>query len=143
MTQKVQQGFTLVTAIFLLVVLAVLMVYMLRLNSVQHSVSAHSIQGARALLAARAGLEQALYGIYQSGSCASSSSLTFTSSEPALEDFSVDLSCSMQTHTEGSTAIDVYTVKATAKSGSYASGSDANPEYVSRHLVVTTSTSPP
>ncbi|MBT3206159.1 MAG: pilus assembly protein MshP, partial [Gammaproteobacteria bacterium] len=52
-----QQGFSLITAIFLLVVLATLMGYMVSLRVVQQQTVVMSIQGARALQAARAGIE--------------------------------------------------------------------------------------
>ena len=57
-----QQGFALATAIFLLVVLAALGAAMLTFSSAQHVGSAMDVQGARALQAARAGIE---WGAYQ------------------------------------------------------------------------------
>lgn len=58
----VEHGFTIVSAIFLLVVLAGLGVAIARFSSIQHISSAQDMQGSRAYHAARAGLE---WGIFQ------------------------------------------------------------------------------
>jgi MSHA biogenesis protein MshP len=52
-----QNGFTLVQAIFILVVLALLGTYMVRLSTVQQSTSTQALLQSRAYQAARAGLE--------------------------------------------------------------------------------------
>ncbi|MDY0191254.1 MAG: pilus assembly protein MshP [Desulfuromonas sp.] len=52
-----QKGFTLVQAIFILVVLALLGTYMVRLSTVQQSTTTQALMQARAYQAARAGLE--------------------------------------------------------------------------------------
>jgi MSHA biogenesis protein MshP len=57
-----QAGFALVSAIFLLVILAGLGVAMVRLSTMQHQDSALDVQGVRAYQAARAGIE---WGIFQ------------------------------------------------------------------------------
>ena len=56
------RGFALVSAIFLLVVLAALGAYMMDFSSVQHSTSTQDVNGTRAYQAARAGME---WGVYQ------------------------------------------------------------------------------
>ena len=57
-----QRGFSIVTAIFLIVVLALLGVYIVSVTSVQQSSSQLDVQGVRAYQAARAGIE---WGAYQ------------------------------------------------------------------------------
>ena len=52
-----QNGFTIVQAIFILVVLALLGTYMVRLSTVQQSTTTQALLQARAYQAARAGLE--------------------------------------------------------------------------------------
>ncbi len=52
-----QKGFTLVQAVFILVVLSLIGVAMVRLSGVQSSTSVLALQGARAYQAARSGLE--------------------------------------------------------------------------------------
>ena len=142
-----QAGFSLVTAIFILVVLASLMTYMLNLNVLQQSTVVLNIQGARAMQAARAGIE---YGIYQalSGAACSpgantSETLNFATSESALKAFSVRLDCQASAHNEGATALVFYTLTALAENGAYAAGANANPDYISRRLRVTVSRPPP
>lgn len=81
-----QQGFALATAIFLLVVLAALGAAMLTFSSAQHVGSALDVQGARALQAARAGIE---WGAYQALRGAGCGGTTF-----ALDGFSVTVTAS-------------------------------------------------
>src|SRR5512135_2438392 len=57
-----QAGFTIVTALFLLVVLAALGAFMVSIATTQHVESALDLQGARGYQAARAGIE---WGAYQ------------------------------------------------------------------------------
>lgn len=137
-----ESGFSLVTALFLLVVLAMLMAYMVNLSGVQHATVAMSVQGARALQAARSGLE---YGVYRAlnGNCNASETINFTAAEPALQPFTVSLSCSSTAHVEGTTTVNYYELTALAESGVYISGSNANPDYVSRQIRVTVSNQPP
>ena len=64
-----QRGFSLVGAIFLIVVLAALGAYIVTVTSVQHRIPALSIQGARAWFAALSGLEWAIVKEKASTSC--------------------------------------------------------------------------
>lgn len=134
-----QSGFTLVTAIFLLVVVAGLVGAMINLSVVQHSAVVMSVQGARAMQASRSGLE---YGIYQAlaGNCANET-VSFT--VPALKPFSVNLTCTSSSHTESTATFDFYELTATSASGSYITAGSANPDYISRTIRVTVSSEPP
>ena len=58
---RAAKGFAIVTAIFLLVILAALGVGMLVFSKAQQTTSAYDVQGSRAYQAARAGIEWALY----------------------------------------------------------------------------------
>ncbi len=142
-----QQGFSLVTAIFMLVVLATLMTYILNLNVLQQSTVVLNVQGARAMQAARAGLEYGVYQALNGASCSpgsdTSETLTFSAAEPALQGFTVTLDCTASSHTEGVVSLTFYTLTALAESGQLALGANANPDYVSRRLRVTVSQSPP
>jgi len=143
-----QQGFSLITAIFLLVVLATLMGYMVSLRVVQQQMVVMSVQGARALQAARAGLEYGIYKALNGSSCVpgtdTTETVTFLPAEPALEKFSVSVTCTATVHTEGvASAFNFYTLTALSSSGTFAQGSAANPDYVSRQIRVTVSTAPP
>ncbi len=137
------QGFSLVTALFLIVVLAVLAGYMINLRGVQQFTVVMSVQGARALQAARAGLEYGAFRALNAGSCNASETIVFGAAEPALEPFSVALTCIQSSHTEDTTTINFYELTATATNGNYGSGINANPDYVSRRLRTTVSNVPP
>ena len=135
-----QQGFSLVTAIFMLVVLAGLIAYMVSISAVQHSTVAMSVQGARAMQAARSGLEYAIYQALNDGNCSDvTGTVTFGAVEPALQPFSVDLTCTNNTHTEGVTNVVFYTIQAVAENSHYIRNGLANPDYVSRSIRVTIS----
>ncbi|OBV38261.1 pilus assembly PilX N-terminal domain-containing protein [Janthinobacterium psychrotolerans] len=68
------RGFGIVTAVFLLVVLAGLGAALVNLTTVQHTTSSLDIQGARAYQAARAGIEWGLFRQLRNNNCAASSS---------------------------------------------------------------------
>ncbi len=137
-----QSGFSLLTAIFLLVVVAGLVGSMVSLNIGQQATVTKGILGARALQAAKSGLE---YGIFQAlnGTCNATDTITFSAAEPALEDFSVQLLCAASVHPEATTNVNFYRLTATATRGNYALGGNANPDYYSRTIRATVSIEPP
>lgn len=116
-----QQGYTLVNALFILVVLAALGAFMVTMSGVQSRTPVLALQGARAYQAAQAGIE---WGIAQSaaGVCAANS--TFV-----VEGFAVTVACTAVPVSEGTTIYSVYEISARAEMGSYGS-----PEYVSRRI---------
>ncbi len=111
-TAGAEAGFALPSAIFLLVILALLGAFMAAVASWQHKASADDVQGTRALLAARAGVEWGLHRVAQSGSCAASSTFGFPGS--VLSDFTVTVNCTSSAATEAGTAVTVYSLTATA-----------------------------
>ena len=121
-----QTGFSLVPALFLLVVLAALGSVAVRLSAVEHQTVVLALQSSRAYAAAQAGVEWSAYQALVNGSCANSSvALT----EGGLSGFNVDTTCSSTTHTEGSATTSVYVLEAFAYSGLY-----GTPDYVSRRI---------
>jgi MSHA biogenesis protein MshP len=126
-----QQGFSLVMAIFILVVVSMLGGYMVRLAGVQLSTFNHTLQGARAYQAAHAGIEWGLGRINNGGSCADVSAQT-AMSFTGLQGFSVRMSCSSQTYTEADQNLTVYRLNALSQFGSYTSS-----DYVARQIEVT------
>ena len=66
---KTQSGFSIVTAMFILVVLALLGSYMVRLSGVQIDTAIYALQGAQAYQAARAGIEWSIASIKNGGNC--------------------------------------------------------------------------
>lgn len=94
-----QRGFSLVSAIFLLVVLAGLGVAILNVSTVQHTASALDLLGARAYQAARAGVEWGLYrhrvaaGAYCSNAATPDMQTFALPAGTTLSNFTVTVSC--------------------------------------------------
>jgi MSHA biogenesis protein MshP len=87
-------GVALVTAIFLLVVLAGLAVAIVSLTTTQQTTSTQDEQGARAYLAAKAGLEWALFRQLQTGDLNCPRTATFAMPRnTTLSAFTVTVSC--------------------------------------------------
>lgn len=124
--RAIQSGFSIVTAIFLLVVLSALGAFIVSVSGVQHLSQAYDVQGARAYQAARAGIEWGLYRVLQnSGSCAASANFV----PAAIADFTVTVGCSASpTTNEGIAAetVTVYRITATACNQPTASGDCPN-----------------
>ena len=119
-------GFSLVPALFLLIVLAGLGTVAVRVTGVQAQTVVLGMQTTRAFAAARSGIEWAAYRAVVNGDC-SAGSLALT--EAGSAGFTVTTTCSQSAHTEGTSSINVYTLEAFAYSGVYGS-----PDYVSRRL---------
>ncbi len=129
---KQQHGFTIVMAMFILVVLALLGGYMVRLSGVGHATSTYTLQGARAYQAAKAGLGWAIAKIKADGTAACAeinNQSAFTL--PGISGFTVKLTCSYTTYAEGSQNPKIYKLSSRSEFGAYA-GND----YVSRALEV-------
>ncbi len=128
--QSKQQGFTLVMAIFILVVLGLLGGYMVRLSGVQHATSTYALQGARAYQAARAGLGWAIAKISSGGVCLDVNAQTALAL-PDFSGFTVKLTCSLTSYQEGSDTPAIYQLTALSEFGAY-----GGVDYVSRQLEV-------
>ncbi len=116
---KNQAGFTLVQAIFILVVLALLGAAMVRLIGVQSSTSVMALQQARAYQAARSGLEWGAARAAAGADC---------KGDMQINGFGVSVVCGKDDFTEGSQPpYSVYSISATATIGALGS-----PDRVSR-----------
>ncbi len=130
-----ETGFSLITAIFLLVVVAGLIVYMTNIRVVQQNTLLYGVQGARALNAARTGIE---WGIYEmmvvsvTGTC-------FGSTTHTIEGFNVTVTCTSSTHEEG-IVNDIITYQLTSIA---TSGAPSTLDYVRREIQAKVSISPP
>lgn len=126
------RGFALVSAIFLLVVLAALGAFMVSFSTVQHATSAQDMNGSRAYQAARAGMEWGAYQVMRTPTFACDGT---TTPLPALAGtlalFTVNVQCTTVVASEGAVAnnVNLYQIVSTASLGT--SGS-AN--YVERQL---------
>ena len=132
------RGFSLVTAIFLLVVLAALAAVMVNMSTFQQTESALDVQGVRAEQAARAGLEWGLQRQISAGLSAGAACIaTTTFSLPpgtTLSAFSVSVQCGTAT---GPGTLTSWTITATACNQPGPAGcpnAGNNPDYVQRRL---------
>jgi MSHA biogenesis protein MshP len=123
-----QKGFSIVMAIFILVVLGLLGSYMVRMSGVQQATSSYALQGARAYQAAKAGLGWAVAKISAGGSCVD---VNVAVTIPDFTGFTVSLKCSSASYQEGSDTPVIYQLGAHSEFGAYGSA-----DYVSRELEV-------
>jgi len=112
-TQRRHKGFSLVSAVFLVVVVALIAGYALSIGSTEVSATSFALQGKRAEAAARSGLEWGIARILQDSACPASSS-TLTPAGTGISRFTVTVSCSSVTVTEGATTYPVYSLDVTA-----------------------------
>lgn len=130
-------GIGLVSAIFLLVVLAALGVAMLTISTSQQTASALDLQGARAYQAARAGIEYGLYQQLRNGNCVNTSfALPSTSS---LNGFSVTVTCTATPGPAGAAAdahLDRWVIRAVGCNRSACPDASTSPDYVQRTIEV-------
>ena len=119
-------GVSLVSAIFLLVVLSLLAAAGVRMMVLQQQTTTMELRSTQAFHAARTGLNWAAHRSLSADWC---SNQTLALSEAGTQGFFVDVSCTRSTHVEGGTTISVYTIVALAQSGLY-----GGPDYVSRRM---------
>jgi MSHA biogenesis protein MshP len=139
MSIKRQSGFSLITAIFLLVVVAGLVVFMINIRAVQQQTLVYGIQGARAVSAARSGLEWGIYTAINGGDC--NDVFSAPSGATSISSFNISVSCISTLHIEGNSAnknITIFQITSTASVGTFGSL-----DYVSRRLQATVSKNPP
>lgn len=130
-----QAGFSIVSAIFLLVVLSALGAFIVSISSGQHTASMLDVQGARAYQAARAGIEWGAYQVLDPNSGAASATpvaCPATTTLTPFAGFSTSVSCVLSTHTESGNNIGVYRFTSTSSSGTMGTSN-----YVSRVVVAT------
>ncbi len=129
-----QRGVGLVAAVFLLLVIGALIVFLVRMSGLQHSTAALDVQGARAFQSARAGIEWGVYRVLRDNSCAASASFGLGAD---LSDFTVTVQCVDSPYTEiDATVKHVYSIVATACNRPVAGAcpGSAGPFYVERQL---------
>jgi len=129
MAPRPVRGFALVPALFLVVVLGALALVAIRVgNGQQHAVTMGLLQ-ARAMAAARTGVEWGAYRALAPAPnvplCAASTTLNLT--EAALNAFAVTVNCVVTAYANGAATSHSYTITSTAISGLY-----GKPDYVRR-----------
>jgi MSHA biogenesis protein MshP len=134
-TQRREAGFGLVTALFVLVVLAAAAGALLRLSGVEQTTALLSLEATRAYQAARSGLEWAGAHALSDGACPPSTTLTLA--EGGLSGFRVQVSCTSSQHTDGTAAETVYQIASTAERGVFGAAG-----YVRRRVAGTVTDAP-
>jgi MSHA biogenesis protein MshP len=134
-------GFTLVSVVFILVVLAALGAGLATVSQRQHMGSASDLETARAMQAARAGLEWAVFQVLRNpappgAAPACPASVSFV---PAgLGGFTVTVSCTRSTASDGPDDFSFYDLVANAcnapSGGVCPAGGAVQPTYVERQL---------
>jgi len=116
-----QRGVSIVTAIFLLVVLAMLGAFMLSVTGLQQASSQLDVQGSRAYHAARAGIEWGAWQVLDPNNAIGTSALPTCPASPtqltlagSLSPFTVTVTCSATSTTEGNRNVATYLIVATA-----------------------------
>lgn len=136
---KLQRGFSLVSAIFLLVVIAALGTFAVTLSTTQQQGAALDVLGARAYQAARAGIEWGAYQVLPASAAAfatacraGTTSQVVAPLPNTLAGFSVNAVCGATSHVEDASTLWVYSLTSTATQGTA-----ATPDYVERQMTVT------
>ncbi len=111
-----ESGFTIVTTIFIVVILASLAIFMVTLGTTQRATSTFSIIGSRAFYAARSGVEWGVDSVLSNGVCFANPT-TFTLNGGMTSGFDVELNCTSTAVTEGPDVYNVYNLQVTASRG--------------------------
>jgi MSHA biogenesis protein MshP len=120
------RGFSLVLALFIIIVVALLGVVAVRLGAGEQQTVSLRILGDRAVEAARTGIEWGAYRALDLNTCSSGS---LSLSEGALAGFTVTVGCAATTHAQSNGTYHVYEIDSYAESGTY-----GRPDYVSRRI---------
>ena len=128
MRARRQRGFSIVSTIFLLVVLAALGVFAVRMNTLQQQTATSALRAAQAFHAARSGVEWGAYRALKASVCNSTATI-LNLTESGTSGFRVSVTCNSSTHTEGTATVKVYVFDVRAEAGTY-----GGIDYVSRRL---------
>lgn len=137
---RVQRGFSLVTAIFLLVVMSALGAMMVTFFGAQQQSSALDALGSRAYQAAHAGVEWAMLGVAQTApgtlwpGCAAGTNIATNQLGDVLAPFTVNVACTATSAVEGAQTVYVYDVTSKAQGVNGAVRGSA--DYVERQIGV-------
>lgn len=140
------RGFSLVTGIFLLVVLAALGAFMVVFTGLQQKTVQDDVLGVRAYYAARAGVNWAIFRALDPDNTIAPGAAAFAACPTgliaqgslggSLAPFAVQIDCNSSDPTEGNRALRIYEITATACNQAACPGAPAS-GYVERRVVVT------
>lgn len=129
-TQRSQKGFVLVSAIFLLVILAALGAFMVSLSNTQQLTSAQDVQGSRAYWAARAGLAWAVSKVSATMPTPVCPAATSTFN---VDGFALSVTCSSTAYNEGGATKKMFSITSVSTTG----GNVGSLGYIERSLSAT------
>lgn len=132
-----QHGFSLVAALFVLVVLGALGVYMVTISAVQQQTVSYAYFSARAYQAARSGIEWGIYTALNDTDCTSfppGSPKVIDFTDGMLKGFQATITCTLTSHQEKSNSFNIYNLRAVSETDRASFGSL---DYVSREIQVT------
>jgi MSHA biogenesis protein MshP len=132
---RARDGFGIVPAIFILVVLSFVGVIMLRLVGVEGTTASLSLRSARAFQAARSGIEWATRQIAVGGACPAATTLALA--QGGLNGFSVVVSCTSTGFQDSAAVTTNYWITSTATAGTFGTR-----DYVSRRVQGTVTNAP-
>jgi MSHA biogenesis protein MshP len=128
---KRARGFALVPVVFLIVIVALLATVALRTSISQEQTVTVALQQARALAAARSGVDWAAYRALN-GTCTGA---TLNLTEASLNGYTVTVTCTATSFTEGTSTYQSFSIAATATEGVYGTS-----DYVQRVVRATFTT---
>ena len=127
-TTSGQRGIMLIAVLFLIIVLAGLGLFAVRLDGGQQQSVNLTLRAIRAQAAANTGIEFAANRALRAAGCIPPiTTFNLTLTQAALNGFNVLVTCGHTTHVVGSTTYNVYALNAFAQSGTYGA-----PGYVAR-----------
>jgi MSHA biogenesis protein MshP len=131
-----ERGFSLIAAIFVILVLAALGAFALRIGVTQQQTAMFDLSIARAQAAADSGIEYGANRALKAATCAATTTLSPTA--PGLSGFTITVTCSASTHNITGIAYQSYSLTSTARRGNYGA-----PDFVSRPVTRTVTNAPP
>ena len=134
--KRSHQGFSLVSAVFLLVIVAALGAFMVTIGTTQRETSTLSVLGGRALAAAGSGMEWAVQRVLSDDACTAFPA-SFALSGGAAGGYAVAASCAAFPQVEGAAAYNVFRLTVTASRGNAGESG-----FVSRTIRATVATAP-
>ena len=114
---SVQRGVSVLTAIFIMLLLGVIAALMANLVSTAQVTSAQDVEGSRAYFAARAGVEWGMYQLDPNAAVKALPSCFAATVLNQIPGFVVTVECSTTAYTEGAHQIGIYQITATARNG--------------------------
>lgn len=139
---QAQRGFSIVTAIFVIIVLGSMALFMATIGGSQQLSMHFSVLGARSLQAAASGLEWAIHDVLHNNAaglagCPGTGVTTIGLADPDLSAYTIDIGCASSPVNEAGVSYNVYALTVTASTGIF-----GTPSFGRRVLSATVSQQP-